>query len=178
MKNYIIIAGLAITSILGSCTNFADEFLTSESPSALDEAKIFSTYGLAVGAIDGIKIPFGDTNSYRGRYLPWYGMNTDTDWYNSSETTSNDNPSLVNYDTKPNNSQMNTTNNVWANGMYAGIERANICIRGLRTYGNPTPGSDMGYLLGSALTLRAVYYADLLKTWGDVPLRLEPISNE
>lgn len=178
MKNYIIISGLAIATIFSSCSNFADDFLTSESPSALDEAKIFSTYGLAVGAIDGIKIPFGDTNSYRGRFLTWYGMNTDIDWYNSSESTSTDNADLVNYDTKVNNSQMNTVNNVWASGMYAGIERANIAIRGLRTYGNPTPGSDMGYLLGEAITLRAVYYADLLKTWGDVPMRFEPITSE
>jgi hypothetical protein len=70
---------------------------------------------------------------------------------------------------------MNSANNVWAM-MYQGIERANICIRGLRNYGNPTPGSDLGYLLGEALTLRAVYYADLIKTWGDVPARFEPIS--
>ena len=47
--------------------------------------------------------------------------------------------------------------------MYSGIERANICIRGLRTYGNPAPGNEMGQLLGEALTLRAIYYADLVK---------------
>lgn len=176
MKNYLIISGLAITTLFASCSNFAEDFLTVDSPSSLDEAKIFSTPGLAVGAVDGIKIPFGDTNSYRGRFLPWYGMNTDTDWYNSSESTSNDNADLCNYDTKPNNSQMNTANNVWASGMYAGIERANICIRGLRTYGNPIPGSELGYLLGESLTLRAVYYADLLKAWGDVPARFEPIN--
>ncbi len=177
MKNYIIIAGLAITSMFASCTDFAEDFLTTSSPSALDESIIFSTPDLAKGAVDGIKIPFGEQNSYRGRFLPWYGMNTDTDWYNSSETTSNDNADLVNYDTKPNNSNMNTTNNTWAM-MYQGIERANLCIRGLRTYGNPTPGSFMGYLLGEALTLRAVYYADLLKAHGDVPARFEPITTE
>ncbi len=177
MKNYIIIAGLAITTMFASCTNFAEDFLTTSSPSALDESVIFSTPDLAKGAVDGIKIPFGEQNSYRGRFLPWYGMNTDTDWYNSSETTSNDNADLVNYDTKANNSNMNTTNNAWAM-MYQGIERANLCIRGLRAYGNPTPGSFMGYLLGEALTLRAVYYADLLKAHGDVPARFEPITTE
>ena len=62
--------------------------------------------------------------------------------------------------------------------MYSGIERANICIRGLRTFGNPAPGNEMGQLLGEALTLRAIYYADLLKAWGDVVARFEPISSE
>ena len=132
---------------------------------------------LAQGAVDGIKVPFGETNSYRGRFLPWYGLNTDIEWYNASESTSNDNATLCNYNALPNNSQMNTSNNAW-DKMYQGIERANICIRGLRAYGNPTSNSELGYLLGEALTLRAVYYADLLKAWGDVPARFEPINSE
>ena len=36
----------------------------------------------------------------------------------------------------------------------------------------------MGQLLGAALTYRAIYYADLMKAWGDVPARFEPITSE
>lgn len=178
MKKIILITGLLLTGIFTSCNDLTDS-LNVDSPSSLDEATIFSTPGLAQGAVDGIKIPFGETNSYRGRYLPWYGMNTDAEWYNSSESVSDDKASLATYNATPNNSQMNTptTPNVWAH-MYVGIERANLCIRGLRTYGNPTPGSELGYLLGESLTLRAIYYADLLKTWGDVPARFQPITAE
>ena len=173
MKKIIIISGIILSGLLSSC----QDYLEAPAKSSLDESVIFSTAGLAKGAVDGIKVPFAETNSYRGRFLSWYGLNTDTEWYNSSESTTEDKPSLCTYDAKPNNSQMNTTNNVWAM-MYAGIERANICIRGLRQYGNPTPGSDLGHLLGESLTLRAIYYADLLKTWGDVPARFEPITSE
>src|SRR5690606_21983742 len=84
---------------------------------------------------------------------------------------------LVNYDAKPGNSQMNTENNAWAQ-MYSSIERANIVIRGIRQYGDPMPGNEMGQLLGEALTLRAIVYADLTKAWGDVPARFEPINSE
>lgn len=153
-----------------------NDFLEAPTKSSLDDQVIFSTPGLARAAVDGIKIPMGETNSYRGRFLPWYGMNTDVEWYNSSQTPG-DNADLCVYDAKPNNSNMNTENNVWAM-MYQGIERANLCIRGLRTYGNPAPGTELGQLLGEALTLRAVYYADLLKAWGDVPKRFEPITSE
>ena len=177
MKILIKISALFILFSTIACNQIADDILSPENGSSLDEATIFSTPGLAKGAIDGILIPIGETNSYRGRWIPWYGMNTDTEWYNSSESTSNDNADLCVYDAKTNNSQMNTANNVWAM-MYQGIERANIAIRGLRKYGNPTPGSELGYYLGEALTYRAVYYADLLKTWGDVPARFEPITNE
>ncbi len=172
MKHKILIAGIFVASFFTSCS---DDYLDAPAKSTLDESVIFSSPGLAESAIDGIKIPFAETNSYRGRFLPFYGLNTDTEWYNSSQTVS-DASDLCTYDAKPNNSQMNTTNNAWAM-MYSGIERANICIRGLRTYGNPTPGSELGYLLGEALTLRAIYYADLVKAWGDVPARFEPLNN-
>ncbi len=36
----------------------------------------------------------------------------------------------------------------------------------------------MAQLLGEALTLRAVIYLDLVKAWGDVPARFEPITTE
>lgn len=173
MKHKILIAGMFVASLFCSCS---DDYLDAPAQSTLDESVIFSSPDLAAGAIDGIKIPFGETNSYRGRFLPYYGLNTDVEWYNSSQTVS-DGSDLCTYDAKPNNSVMNLSNSTWAM-MYSGIERANLCVRGLRTYGNPTPGSDLGYLLGEALTLRAIYYADLIKAFGDVPYRFEPLTNE
>ena len=172
MKHKIIIAGLILAGHFSACQ---DDYLEAPAQSTLDESLIFSNAGLAKGAVDGIKIPFGDTNGHRGRFLPFYGFNTDVEWYNSSESTSDDKPDLSIYDTKPNNSQMNAETNPWVS-MYSGIERANICIQGIRKYGDPRPGTDLGYLLGAALTLRAVYYADLVKAHGDVPARFEPVN--
>jgi len=174
MKKILNIA-LAGVLILGTTTS-CEDYLEAPAKSTLDESKIFSVYTLAKGAVDGIKEPFGQTNSYRGRFLPNYGMNTDVEWNNNSNNP-DDNYDLVKYNAKPNNDQMNTTNNAWAM-MYSGIERANICIRGLRNYGDVENNENMAYLLGEALTLRAVYYADLVKSWGDVPARFEPITTE
>lgn len=162
----------ALMSVFVSC----EEFLKVEVKSSLDESTIFSIFSLARGAVDGIKEPFTQTNSYRGRWIPWYGMNTDIEWHNSSQNT-DDNYDLVKYSALPNNDQMNSSNNVWGQ-MYVGIERANKCIEGLRKYGNVENDEDMAYLLGEALTLRAIYYADLVKTWGDVPARFTPITKD
>jgi starch-binding outer membrane protein, SusD/RagB family len=172
MKRIKFLFAVMVAITVTSC----DDYLESPTKSSLDESVIFSTPDLAKGAVDGIKVPFGETNSYRGRFLPWYGMNTDAEWYNSSQQAG-DNADLAVYNAKPNNTNMNTENNAWAM-MYSSIERANLCIRGLRTYGDPKPGTELGYLLGEALTLRAVVYADLLKAWGDVVARFEPISTE
>lgn len=167
--SYIISLVFAGSLLLISCKDYLD----APSKSTLDESTIFSNTTLASQAIVGILDPMGQTNSYRGRFLTHYGANTDMEWINSSSVSARGD--LSRYINSVTNTDMNTTNNVWAY-MYTGIERANICIRGLRNYGNPTPGSDMGQLLGEALTYRAIYYADLLKTWGDVVERFEPIS--
>ena len=172
MKYKILIIGIALASVFTSCQ---EDYFDAPAESSLDVATIFSTPDLAAGAVNGIKIPFAETNSYRGRFLPFYGLNTDTEWYNTSQTAG-DAADLCVYDAKSINSQMNTTNNAWAM-MYAGIERANLCIEGLRKYGDPKPGTELGYLLGESLALRAIYYADLIKAWGDVPARFEPVNS-
>lgn len=173
MKKITYIIGIVVAVVMMSCK----DYLEAPTKSSMDESVIFSTPDLAKGAVDGIKLPFGETNSYRGRFLPWYGMNTDIEWYNSSELVGDGSADLAVYSVTPSNSQMNLSNNAWAM-MYSGIERANICIKGLRAYGNPKPGTELGQLLGEALTLRAVYYSDLLKTWGDVVSRFDPITTE
>jgi starch-binding outer membrane protein, SusD/RagB family len=171
MKKILYILGLVSACCIMSCENF----LEAPSQSTLDESLIFSNATLAASAINGIKVPFGETNSYRGRFLTHYGSNTDIEWLNSTSASARGD--LTRYVNSAINTDMNTTNNAWAM-MYSGIERANICIRGLRAYGAPVAGNDMGQLLGEALTLRAVYYADLLKAWGDVVARFAPISSE
>lgn len=61
--------------------------------------------------------------------------------------------------------------------MYSAIERANLTIAGLRQYGDIENNDDMAYLYGEALTLRAMIYYDLVKAWGDVPARFEPLTS-
>lgn len=179
MKNIktTLIFGILTLIIFHSCKEFESDFLDAPAKSTLDESLIFSNAGLARGAVDGILEPMGQTNSYRGRHIPFYGFNTDTEWNYNSSSVGNSTGELMIYDTKPNNLQMNVNNSSWAM-IYLGIERANICIRGIRQFGNPEPGNELGQLLGEALTLRALYYSDLIKAWGDVPARFEPINSE
>jgi hypothetical protein len=147
--------------------------------SALAEKEVFTNPVLAKGAIDGIIQSFGETNSYRGRYLLYYGINTDCEVFNSLTNTTDEKSRYSNYNTAvASGTQMNEANNVWAKS-YEGIERANLAIRGLRTYESDVKDNpDMAQIFGEVLTLRAVLYCDLVKAWGDVPARFEPITNE
>jgi len=173
MKHTIIIAGIVLASLFTSCQ---DDYLDAPPKSSMVDKDVFSNLELAEVAVDAINVPFAETNSYRGRFIPFYGLNNDVEWHNSSQSD-NSTSNLVNYNLTSTNTQMNSTDNVWAM-MYAGIERANICEAGLRTYSDPKPGTAFGYLLGESITLRAVYYADLLKAFGDVPYRFVPVTNE
>lgn len=166
---YLFIALIAMSS--------CKKTLETPAQSSLDESVIFSTPSLAEGAIPGILQSFGETNSYRGRFLVFYGLNNDAEVNNSLKAVDDDKSRLSNFNANVNNGQMNTDNNAWAK-FYEGIERANLAIRGLRTYGNIQNNAQMAQILGEILTLRAVLYNDLIKGWGDVPARFEPITSE
>ncbi len=172
LTTYLCASMLLCSGALASC----DDILDAPSISSTDETVVFSSVDLAEDAVMGILQSFAETNSYRGRFLVYYGMNTDLEWYNSSENTGDDKARLSNYNPNTTNTQMNTDNNAWAK-FYEGIERANMCIRGLENYADLKDPA-FRQLLGEALTLRAVYYCDLLKAWGDVPARFAPITTE
>ncbi len=171
-KIYYLIAAAAVAFCAVSC----EQFLDTTSPSAFDSETVYSNYGLAEGTIYGITEAFCEVNSYRGRFLPWYGFNTDIEWYNTYKP-GDGKSDIAAYDCLPNNSQLNLSNGPFPL-MYMGIERANLVIEGLREYGKPAENADMAYLLGEALTLRAMIYYDLIKAWGDVPARFQSLTSE
>ncbi|MDP4208746.1 MAG: RagB/SusD family nutrient uptake outer membrane protein [Bacteroidota bacterium] len=172
---FIIISVL----LLSSCK----DYLEVKSQSTYSDDVVFSDASLAESAIMGIYNVFGDNNSYRNRLWLQMGENTDCEFRpgatgNTVLVSSKSDDLIPLYSTNSdladgyNNSD---DANPWSR-IYSGIERANLCIAGIRKYGSPTPGSVMGDLLGEALTLRAFFYYDLIKWWGDVPFRTEPLN--
>ena len=67
--------------------------------------------------------------------------------------------------------------------LYQGIERANICIynipkMSLYTTGSAAQVGELHRLMGEALTLRAQFYLELIRNWGDVPAQWLPSAQE
>lgn len=170
---YILSAFAAVT-VLPSCGKLLDQ----ESPSTFDEATVFANAGLAEGTLFGVMESFSEVNCYRGRLLPWYGFNTDIEWYNGygKDSKPYDNKNEIgSYGITTNNTQMDLSNGPY-NVMYTAIERANLIIEGINKYGALSTDPDIRHILGEALTLRAMVYYDLIKVWGDVPARFTPVS--
>lgn len=179
MKNTLKYISLlaAVASLASACTD--KSILDQDSPSTFDAKTIYSNYDLAEGTVFSIVETFAEVNSYRGRFLPWYGFNTDIEWYNTFKPT-DDKTQIGSYAITLNSAQFNTasngaTNNPWAL-MYAGIERANLTIEGIKEYADPKD-QRINYILGEALTLRAMIYYDLVKAWGDVPARFSATTS-
>lgn len=182
MKKYISILATALAAV--SC-NLFDPLLDAPSQSSYSDDVVFSNYTLAEYNIFGIGEIFGHTNAYRGRAHAFYGTNTDLETYSSNSVgvedtgldAADDRIRMAEYNSTINDTQNNTADNVY-NEVMTGIERANLCITGLRTYGNVDADSDMSYLLGEALTYRAYLYFELIKMFGEAPLRTAPVSSE
>ena len=172
MKKIIYILSAALIAV---CASSCEQFLDSESPSSFDASTIFSNYDLAESQLFSAFQSLGETNCYRGRYLPWIGLNSDIEWYNTFKAT-DEKYMIAGYTIKPNNGQLNLANGPYPK-MYEAIERLNLCIEGVRQYGKPQENADMAYLLAEALTVRAMLYYDLTRAWGDVPARFEPIKS-
>ena len=171
-KILYILSAAVIAATAVSC----EKFLDTKSPSTFDSATVYSNYSLTENTIFSIAQSFGETNNYRGRYLPWIGLNSDIEWYNTYKPT-DEKYQIAAYAQLPNNGQLNLNNGPFAK-MYEAIERANLCIEGIREYGSPETNKDMAYLLGEVLTLRAMIYYDLVRAWGDVPARFESTTSE
>ncbi|MDE5623065.1 MAG: RagB/SusD family nutrient uptake outer membrane protein [Alistipes sp.] len=173
---YSISALLLMGGLLTSCLNDA---LEVENQSSFDGEKVFSQYQTAEFAVIGIGEIFAHTNSYNARLNHFYGYNTDIELKMGSAISGakTEEYTMAEYNTDTGNGSLNTSNNGY-NEIMIGIERANLAIQNLRAYGNTTNDRNMAYLLGEALTYRALYYYELIKMWGDVPLHLEPLTSE
>ncbi len=66
--------------------------------------------------------------------------------------------------------------------LYRGIERANLCIKSIPEMdeysGTPDQQKKAKALLAESYAVRALYYLELIRTWGDVPAQFEPSRDQ
>ena len=173
------------TGIIALMISFSscESFLEVPSNSLISDDVVFSQPDSAYKAISAIYDIIGQNNSYRNRLWIQMGINTDIEYRSGwssgsvlSSIKSDDLFALYNPNSSIGDGYNNTdAANPWSR-IYQGIERANLAIEGIRKFGNPAEGNDMGHLLGTALTMRAFFFYDLIKWWGDVPARFEPVN--
>jgi hypothetical protein len=115
-------------------------------------------------------------NGYGIRISMYYPYDND-EMMGLHQIGDNDRGDIAHYNLNAGNAQLYSP---W-NQLYQGIERANICIynipkMALYSTGTTTQVGELKRLVGEALTLRAQYYFELVRNWGDVPAQWVPSS--
>lgn len=156
---------------LASCSDFLDQ----DSPSDMSSTTVYnSTYytSLRVNKIYG---GLGQDRTYSQDFITKANINSDielVDGLGNDAYLSNER-GVCNYNFSVG---WSTIADEWT-AMYGIIEDANDVIEGVRTSPlfdkNNSSYEEMARYLGEALTLRAMVYFDMLRYWGDIPLKLE-----
>lgn len=154
-----------------SCSDFLDQ----DSPSDMSSTTVYnSTYytSLRVNKIYG---GLGQDRTYSQDFITKANINSDielVDGLGNDAYLSNER-GVCNYNFS---AGWSTIADEWT-AMYGIIEDANDVIEGVRTSPlfdkNNSSYEEMARYLGEALTLRAMVYFDMLRYWGDIPLKLE-----
>ncbi|SNC66325.1 Starch-binding associating with outer membrane [Hymenobacter gelipurpurascens] len=172
MKSFIsfraALAGLALAGSAGAVSSCKD-FLDVE-PLALNTTEAtFSTVAGATAAVVGAYDPLSGDQTYGTRISMYFPFDSD-EMIGSSGAADGARRSIARYKALPTNTEIT---NPW-NTLYQGVERSNICIdqipkMSLYTTGTAADTAALHRLHGEALTLRAQYYLELVRNWGDVP---------
>ncbi|HMM02310.1 MULTISPECIES: RagB/SusD family nutrient uptake outer membrane protein [unclassified Dysgonomonas] len=178
MKNIIKTIALS-AGILGlsACSDFLDQ----SSPSELTKDLVFeSTYytGLTINKLYG-EMTLDQTYS---QYIPIvWGTNTDCeliDGLGGDATNTANERGNMNYNASPG---WGNIAKLW-DAMYGMIENANLTIEGINSstlaQSGGSDGNTMLRFKGEALTIRAMLYFDLIRFFGDVPLKLESSKSD
>lgn len=173
-KTLILAAGVLGMS---SCSDFLDQTSPSELTSETISQSTYYT-GLTVNKIYG-----GLTqDATYSQYIPIiWGLNSDcelVDGLGDDATNATSERGNMNYNANPGWSRLAQ---VW-DAMYGVIENANLTIEMVDASPLTTSGGSdqktMERYKGEALTLRAMLYLDLIRFFGDIPMKLESSKSD
>lgn len=169
MKNKLLIYIGLIGIILTGC---ADEFLEKNSPGRLAADNFFQTEEHAIWATNAV---YEHLRDWQVHVFSFIGMTDVVSDDSDKGSTPNDAAFLIEVDEFTLDAANIAPGGVWS-GYYRGIYRANVAIQNI-------PNIDMDAtlkerLIGECKFLRAYFYFNLVRWFGDIPLITEPLETE
>jgi len=168
-KKYInkitIIAAACMLLLLGSCKKFLDQQpITDVSPGF-----VFSDVSNTFKALAGVYSRLSGDQGYGIRLSLYYPVDND-EMQGPTSASDNDRRDIARYIATSGNAQLEKP----FNQLFQGIEYANICIDNIPKMDLYSNGTDqqkkqLQRMYGEALTLRAQFYFEAIRNWGDLP---------
>jgi hypothetical protein len=172
MKKIINISILALVILtVTSCKKFLEE----NPPSAYTPDNYYASLAQAQNAVNGIYASVNTLYSQGGNFddLGLLLLEMPTGQANTDITQSTNNQELLHLST----SSANLYVRLWWRACYQGITAANLAIVNISTMpASVVTDSQKKQLIGQAQFLRAWFYFNLVRIYGDVPLITEPTA--
>jgi hypothetical protein len=154
-----------------------EDYLTVKPVSQVGPDAVFGDVENATNTVMGVYAMLAGDPAYGIRISMYYPYDNDEMMGQGPATADNERRDIAHYNVQPSNTQLQQP----FNQLYKGIERANICIYYIPKTEKYNGGSEeekavLRRLYGEALTLRAQFYFELIRNWGDVPAQFIPAA--
>lgn len=158
--------------LLASCKKFLDQQPITD----VSAEVVFSDVPSAYKALAGVYSRLVGDAGFGIRLSLYYTVDTD-EMQGPTGAADNDRRDIARYSATSGNAQLTNP----FNQLFTGIEYANICIANIPKMPMYSNGSDqqkkqLQRMYGEALTLRAQFYFEAIKHWGDLPAHFSPAS--
>ena len=156
--------------MLSACNKFLNQQpITSTGPDM-----VFNNVATTYQALAGVYSRLTGDQAYGIRLSLYYTVDND-EMQGPTGSGDNDRRDIARFSLTPSNAQLEKP----FNQLFQGIEYANICIDKIPKMDMYSSGSDiekkqLRRMLGEALTLRAQFYFEAIRIWGDLPAHFEP----
>ena len=167
---------LSVAAIVLLSFNSCNKFLDQKPITDVSTDVVFSDVPSALKALAGVYSRMVGDAGYGIRVSLYYPLDTD-EVQGPTVAGDNDRRDIARYAATPGNAQITNP----FNQMFAGIEYANICIANIPKMAMYSNGTDqekkkLQRMYGEALTLRAQFYTEAIRNWGDLPANFAPAS--
>jgi hypothetical protein len=177
-KVLAVIIAFGVLSTVISCK----KYLTIQPKSSFDESFVFGSVLNATNAVLAVYGHLTGESAYGSRLSMLYTVDTDESLGTSNTSAGggdNGAKAMARYNVTSDNAILEAP----FNQLYSGIESANICIKNIPAMaqysnGSATEQSALKRLYGECLALRAQFYFELIRNWGDIPAQFEPSSDQ
>lgn len=172
-----MITVVCLTLIAGGCKKFLDQKPITE----LSAQDVFKDVPGAYSALLSAYSRLTGDNGYGIRLSLYYTVDNDETQGPTGNvgTSDNDRRDIARYQATPNNAQLAGP----FSQLFQGIEFANQCIDNIPKMDKYNNGSDqekkqLRRMHGEALTLRAQFYFEAIRNWGDLPSHFTSAANQ